>query len=114
MKKLGYRTDLAVNGYECINAMKKKDYNLVLMDCQMPEMDGFQTTREIRSGNAGVINPDTLIIALTAHAMSGDRERCIRAGMNDYMAKPIRIREVEKLLNRWLKFENIDSGEKTV
>jgi len=114
LKKLGYSTDVAINGYECINAMKKKDYNLVLMDCQMPEMDGFQTTREIRSGNSGVINPDTLIIALTAHAMAGDRERCIMAGMNDYIAKPIKIREVEKLLNRWLKFQTTDPEGKTV
>jgi PAS domain S-box-containing protein len=114
LKKLGYRTDHAVNGYECINALKKKDYSLVLMDCQMPDMDGFQTTREIRSGNAGVINPDTLIIALTAHAMAGDRERCIMAGMNDYIAKPIKIREVEKLLNRWLKFGNEEPDGKTL
>lgn len=102
LKKLGYSTDLVVNGYECIKAMKKTDYSIVFMDCQMPDMDGFQTTKAIRSGDAGVINPDTLIIALTAHAMAGDRERCIMAGMNDYIAKPIKIGDVEKLLNRWL------------
>lgn len=102
LKKLGYRTDIAVNGFECIEALKKKEYSVVLMDCQMPDKDGFQTTEEIRSGNSGVINPGILIIALTAHAMEGDREKCIKAGMNDYISKPISIKEIDELLKRWL------------
>jgi len=102
LKKLGYKADMAMNGFECIEALKQKEYSAVLMDCQMPEKDGFQTTEEIRSGVAGVINPDVLIIALTAHAMEGDREKCIKAGMNDYIAKPVKIKEIDGLLKHWL------------
>lgn len=105
LKKLGYITDTAVNGFECIEALKQKDYDVVLMDCQMPDKDGFQTTEEIRSGNSGVINPEIIIIALTAHAMEGDREKCIKAGMNDYISKPIRIKEIDELLKRWIHHE---------
>jgi len=110
LRKLGYETDIASNGIECIEALKRKNYSAVFMDCQMPSMDGFQATVEIRSGISGVLNPDVLIIALTAHAMEGDREKCIKAGMNDYMAKPIKIKEVDGLLKSWLDPErnNID------
>ncbi len=110
LKKLGYKTDMAINGFECIEALKQSEYDVVFMDCQMPDKDGFQTTSEIRSGNAGVINPDILIIALTAHAMDGDREKCIEAGMNDYISKPIKMKEVDELLKRWLKPEQSKSG----
>jgi len=110
LKKLGYKTDLAINGFECIEALKKKEYSVVFMDCQMPDMDGFQTTEEIRSGKAGVLNPDTLIIALTAHAMDGDRDKCMKAGMNDYIAKPVKMREVDELLKRWLSPDQIKAG----
>jgi len=109
LKKLGYKTELAMNGFECIDALKQKKYDVVFMDCQMPDMDGFQATEEIRSGNSGVINPDVLIIALTAHAMDGDREKCIKAGMNDYIAKPINPREIDELLNKWLGTEVIQN-----
>lgn len=102
LKKLGYKTDIAYNGYECINALRKKEYSLVLMDCQMPDKDGFETTKEIRNGNSGVINPDILIIALTANAMNGDRERCIKTGMNDYISKPVKVRELDQHLKKWL------------
>ncbi len=105
LKKLGYKTDLAMDGFECIEALKRKEYSVVFMDCQMPDKDGFQTTDEIRSGKAGVINPDTIIIALTAHAMNGDREKCINAGMNDYISKPIKMKEVDELLKHWLNSE---------
>jgi PAS domain S-box-containing protein len=102
LKKLGYKTDVAAGGYECIEALKQKEYSAVFMDCQMPDKDGFETTEEIRSGNTGVLNPDVLIFALTAHAMEGDREKCIKAGMNDYLAKPVKIKDVDELLKRWL------------
>jgi len=102
LKKLGYKTDVASNGYECISALKQNEYSMVLMDCQMPDMDGFQTTKEIRNGNSGVINPGITIVALTAHAMDGYRELCIEAGMNDFISKPINIREIEDILNRWI------------
>ncbi len=102
LKKLGYKTDFAINGVECIEALKKKEYSLVFMDCQMSVMDGFQATKEIRSGNSGVINPDTIIVALTANAMEGYRDLCIQIGMNDYICKPIKIKEIEKILNFWI------------
>jgi len=106
LKKLGYKTDITGNGMECIEVLKQKEYSVVLMDCQMPEMDGFQTTKKIRSGNSGVINPDVTIIALTAHAMEGYRELCIQSGMNDYISKPVKIMEVERILNRWVNTDN--------
>ena len=90
MKKLGYdRLDIVGNGVEVIRAMQKTRYHLILMDIQMPELDGLEATRQIRSGTSGVINPQTPIIALTAHAMKGDRERYLACGMDGYVTKPI-------------------------
>lgn len=113
LKKLGYKSDVAESGSECINALKQKQYSLVLMDCQMPDMDGLQTTKIIRSINSGVINPAITIIALTAHAMDGYREQCIEAGMNDYISKPISVKKIEKLLNRWINLENSEISMET-
>jgi CheY-like chemotaxis protein len=106
LRKLGYKSDIAASGTECIDALKKKEYSLVLMDCQMADMDGLQTTKRIRSTNSGVINPSITVIALTAQAMEGYRELCIEAGMNDYIAKPISVRKIENLLNRWINLES--------
>ncbi len=105
LKKLGYKTDIAASGNECIDILKKKEYSLVLMDCQMPEMDGFETTKKIRDNDSGVINPGIVIIALTAHAMDGYKEQCIEAGMNDYISKPVTIKKVEKILYSWVNRE---------
>src|SRR5581483_3301071 len=76
LKKLGCRTDTVANGIEAVVALQSIPYDLVLMDCHMPEMDGFQATARIRDGQSGVLNPDIPVIALTAFAMTGDRERC--------------------------------------
>ena len=82
--------------------MRKKVYNLVLMDCQMPEMDGYEATRIIRNNRMLCETPNVPIVAMTAHAMVGDREKCISAGMNDYLPKPIRKPDLEKILSKYL------------
>ena len=101
LKGKGHTVEIAENGIEALEMLRKNDYDLVLMDCQMPEMDGYQCAYEIRSGRSGVRNPKIPIIAMTAHAMSGDREKCLEAGMNDYMSKPINERYLEEAIQRW-------------
>jgi PAS domain S-box-containing protein len=103
LKKLGHRVDVAANGQEAISALRSVPYNLVLMDCQMPEMDGFEATRRIRAGDAGRLGMLTPIIALTAAAMEGDREKCLEAGMNDYLPKPINNEALSDILGTWLQ-----------
>ena len=98
LKALGYAIDVATNGRQALNALKKRDYNLVFMDLQMPEMDGFEATRLIRSGEAGVLNPAVPIVAMTAHTRDIDRQNCLAAGMDDYLAKPFRPEQVAALL----------------
>ena len=102
LKKLGYRADLATNGEEAIRLLSEHNYSLVLMDCQMPVMDGFEATVNIRSGKCKVINSAVPIIAMTANAMQGDRERCLAAGMDDYIAKPVQPAELLEKLGSWL------------
>jgi PAS domain S-box-containing protein len=102
LEKLGYRADVAANGYEVISALHAIPYDLVLMDCQMPEMDGFEATERIRKGEAGASHTSVPIIAITARAIQGDRELCIEAGMNDYISKPVNLSTLEKILDIWL------------
>ncbi|MDD1761413.1 MAG: ATP-binding protein [Methanothrix sp.] len=106
IKKLGYEVDIVANGQEAINALQLMPYDLVLMDCQMPEMDGFEATRRIRQEDSMVLNRNIPIIAMTASAMSGDREKCIMAGMDDFIAKPVRKGELEVMLTGWLREKN--------
>jgi PAS domain S-box-containing protein len=101
LKKLGLRADTAMNGVEALSLLGANRYDLVLMDCQMPEMDGYETTRRIREGS-GVLNGRIPVIAMTANAMQGDREVCIKAGMNDYISKPIDPAVLSSVLGRWL------------
>ncbi len=96
--RLGYRADVAGNGQEAVRILAQVDYDAVLMDCQMPEMDGYEATRHIRRQE----RRHTPIIAMTASAMAGDRERCLAAGMDDYISKPIRLHIVAAVLERWL------------
>ena len=111
IKKMGYEVDIVANGHETINALQLMPYNLVLMDCQMPEMDGLEATRRIRQEGSMVLNPNIPIIAMTASAMSGDREKCIKAGMDDFIAKPVRKEELEEMLTEWLREKkNISYG----
>jgi CheY-like chemotaxis protein len=98
LKKLGYGADAVADGHEAIKALETFPYDLVLMDCQMPEMDGFEATRAIRN-----MKIDIPIIAMTANAMKGDRELCLAAGMNDYLSKPVKSAELSAALERWLK-----------
>jgi PAS domain S-box-containing protein len=98
LKKLGYRADAVANGQEAIKALETIPYDLVLMDCQMPEMDGFEATRAIRN-----LKMEIPIIAMTANAMKGDRELCLESGMNDYLSKPVKPADLEAALERWLK-----------
>jgi len=115
IERLGYRADMAGNGLEAVKALGHLDYDAVLMDCQMPEMDGYEATRRIRrleqgsprnlgeaSDFAGRQRRHTPIIAMTASAMAGDRERCLAAGMDDYISKPIKMHVVAAVLERWL------------
>ncbi len=102
LEKVGYRVDAVANGVEAIEALRSMPYDLVLMDVQMPEMDGLEATRLIRDAATGVQNPRIPIIAMTAHAMKGDRERCLDAGMDDYVAKPVSPTALTAAVARWV------------
>jgi CheY-like chemotaxis protein len=102
LKKLGYSAEAVANGLEAIAALRSIPYDMVLMDCQMPEMDGFEATEIIRQPGSDVLNPQVTVIAMTANAMQGDRERCMACGMNDYLSKPVRSEALAEMLERWL------------
>ena len=87
---------------EALQALATADYDVVLMDCEMPEMDGYEATRRIRERPAGTRNPRIPIIAITADAMTGDRDKCLQAGMNDYLAKPVEPQQLADILEKWL------------
>lgn len=100
---LGYTVRTAASGQEAIDILKMANFDIVLMDCQMPNIDGYEATMLIRAGAGGVLNPEIPIIALTASAMSGDREKCLASGMSDFLAKPIRQRDLAEKLDTWTK-----------
>jgi two-component system sensor histidine kinase/response regulator len=99
LQKLGYAADLAANGMEVLDAMKRTAYDIIFMDCQMPELDGYETTRRIRAEQRVHI---PRIIAMTANAIRGEEERCLEAGMDDYLSKPVRIDELRAAIERWV------------
>ena len=105
LKRLGLAADAVANGAEALHALKTLPYDLVLMDVQMPEMDGFEATQRIRDPSSGLPNPGIPIIAMTAHAMQGDREKCLEAGMDDYIPKPVEPATLAEVLEKWLPAE---------
>lgn len=111
LEKLGCTVDVAENGKKCLEMLKDKKYDLILMDCQMPEMDGFQASAAIRQLSDPVQNIP--IIALTANAMKGDKERCLEAGMDDYISKPVKVSTLEKMIRQWTSSKNIPSKEES-
>ncbi len=99
---MGIYADVAYNGQEALNAIEHKQYTLILMDCQMPVMDGYEATRLIRARKLNIP-----IIAMTANAMPGDKEKCLSAGMNDYISKPISFVKIANAINNTCGTENI-------
>ncbi|OKH19222.1 PAS domain-containing protein [[Limnothrix rosea] IAM M-220] len=106
LKKMGLTSDIATQGYEALRQLREspldQPYRLILMDCLMPEMNGYETTERIRNGETGEHYRNIPIVALTANAMKGDREKCLAAGMNDYLSKPIKAKTLRAVLYQWL------------
>ena len=101
VEKLGHKADVVANGSEAVDAHMLIEYDLILMDCQMPEMDGYQAARAIRKGEAGGIHLP--IVAMTANALDGEKERCFDAGMDDYISKPVRLQDLKKVIQHWVQ-----------
>ncbi len=100
LEKLGMRPDLAADGREAVEMFGLLPYDLILMDCQMPEMDGYDATREIRRREG--LNHHVPIVAMTAEVLAGCRERCLAAGMNDYITKPVKMEFLFEALLKWI------------
>ncbi|WP_052090798.1 response regulator [Desulfosporosinus sp. HMP52] len=104
LKKLGYSVELAINGQQALEKCDSEKFDLIFMDCQMPVMDGYTATKEIKKGS--IFNRKTPVIAMTAYAMEGDREKCLAAGMDDYISKPITILGLEGIIRKYLTLES--------
>jgi CheY-like chemotaxis protein/HPt (histidine-containing phosphotransfer) domain-containing protein len=113
LQKLGIAADVAANGAEAIRALETRPYDLVLMDVHMPEMDGYEATRGIRGPESRVLDHGIPIVAMTANAMRGDRERCLEAGMDDYLSKPVSPQELEQSLRRNLRRKDLGPSAAT-
>ena len=108
LEKLGYRADAVENGAEAVEALAARRYDVVLMDVQMPEVDGLEATRMVRDPASAVLDHAVPVVALTAHARAEDREQCLAAGMDDYLSKPIRPDELAAVLSRWTQPDAAD------
>jgi signal transduction histidine kinase/CheY-like chemotaxis protein/HPt (histidine-containing phosphotransfer) domain-containing protein len=113
LKKMGFRADAVADGAEAVRSLTALPYDLILMDVQMPVMDGLEATRRIRDPHSAVRNHQIPVIAMTANAMRGDREKCMEAGMDDYVAKPVSPKALAEVLEKWLPREERAAGEKT-
>lgn len=109
LRELGYGADLVPDGAAAVAALKRRSYDLVFMDIEMPELNGYEATRLIRGGRDGIVRPDVPIIALTAHGMKAKLDLCFEAGMNDYLTKPVRLTELDRVLRRYL-YPSTDPG----
>ncbi len=108
LQRAGFDIDLAADGVETLDAHKKQPYDLILMDCQMPVMDGFEASREIRR----LLLPQPAIVAVTANALVGERERCLNAGMDDYLSKPFQAEQLVAVVVKWITIrQNLKSHE---
>jgi PAS domain S-box-containing protein len=114
LKKFGLSADIANNGKEAVESLRKVPYELVLMDMQMPELDGVEAARLIRDPESGVLNPDVPIVAMTANATKEDREKCLDAGMNDYLSKPADPDQLFAVLNSYLKLKKPEKSENEI
>ncbi|MBF0496119.1 MAG: response regulator [Deltaproteobacteria bacterium] len=113
LEKMGYRADAVADGREAVKALKTIPYDLVLMDVQMPEMDGFEATKMIRNNTVPVLNHYIPIIAMTAHAFKEDRGKCLEAGMDDYVSKPVQPEELAQAINRWISRRSNSEGKQS-
>jgi CheY-like chemotaxis protein len=109
LRSLGFQVSVVGDGAQAVSAAQAGDFAAILMDCRLPVIDGYEATRQIRQLPNGVEVP---IIALTANALHGDREACLQAGMNDYLAKPFKRAELQRILQRWLPFQASATGDK--
>jgi CheY-like chemotaxis protein len=105
LEKLGLRPDVAANGREVLKMIEMAPYDLIFMDCQMPEMDGYAATLEIRRGETAARR--MAIVAMTAEAMAGARERCLASGMDDHIGKPVKLEDMFDALQKWLPEKNL-------
>jgi len=118
LNEFGLQADVAENGVQALQYLREAaietPYSIVLMDCQMPEMDGYETSQQIRNGNGGNVHSEIPIIALTANAMQGDKDKCLQAGMSDYLSKPIDAGKLYEKLQHWVnKHEQVNLNEQT-
>jgi two-component system, sensor histidine kinase and response regulator len=109
--RIGYRAKVVTNGKEALRELEQGSYDLVLMDCQMPVMDGYEATYEIRNPDSKVTDHGVPVIALTGHVLDGDMEKCIQAGMDDYLAKPVKPQELASMIEKWLSNQEQTQGK---